>query len=99
MAALGREGGNQSAASAAATTAISEKIYQSGGTALAQAVLVEHLISPETAEANETAAALEAARVLDCVASCGSGLSPDAMRQVLDMATAHLFVSSGSPGA
>ena len=77
---------------------ICEKIYQNGGTALAEAVLKEHLISPETAESHEIHAAIQAARTLDCVASCGAGLSTEVMRQVLDLATAHLFSGSGGSG-
>ena len=77
---------------------ICEKIYQNGGTTLAETVLKEHLISPETAESHEMNAAIQAARTLDCVASCGAGLSTEVMRQVLDMATAHLFGGSSGNG-
>ena len=71
---------------------ICQKVVTSGGIALAQKILKEHLIAPETSELNETNAAVQATLVLESVASCtATGLDAETMRQVLDMATAHLF--------
>lgn len=72
---------------------ICDKIYNSGGSALIKNVLKEHLISPETSEEIETNAAVHATLLLEGIASCGGGgcIDPETMRQVLDMATAHLF--------
>ena len=78
--------------STAANTAISGKVYSNGGTALAQSILKEHLISPESAEDQEVRCAVQSVVMLESVASYGDGgLDAEGMRQVLDMATAHLF--------
>ena len=96
MEALNAMSGRLSAsyATTESSRAVSDKIYNNNGVALSQTILTEHLIAPETAEMSEIRAAVQAVLVLESVASCGEGLSSEAIRQVLDMATAHLFGTS-----
>ena len=76
---------------------IRQKIYNSGGTTLIKNILKEHLIAPETSEKNETTAAVHATLVLESLVACsGTGLDAETMRQVFDMATAHLFEESST---